>query len=125
MCNLLLLRAHVCLVLTAYKCDVMGRDCSECASLSSGEYAKYSCAFCGLTSRCVPRDTCLQNLVSAPNCPLPEIADITPLTGPWEGGTEITISGSNLGSDVDDVRSVKADGQTCRVIRDLYVVSQQ
>ena len=112
--------------MTAYKCDVMGRDCSECASRASGSYSKYGCAFCERTSRCVYRDTCLQDL--ATSCPPPEIDDIQPLSGPFEGGTDVTISGRNLGSRVEDVRGSVNVGagssvQPCVVNEDLYVIS--
>lgn len=102
----------------------MGRDCSKCASLQTNSYAKYDCAFCGLSSQCVYADTCSSGLLSS--CPPPTITDIQPLSSPLEGGTRITITGSNLGSSVDDVRrAVEVGGQPCVLVEDKYEVSQR
>lgn len=51
---------------------------------------------------------------------------IEPLSGLLEGGTLVTISGSNLGQKVEDiVRSVAVAGVPCSVIADLYEISSR
>ncbi|XP_044251246.1 plexin-B [Drosophila takahashii] len=100
-------------VVTLYKCDVLGshRDHADC-SLCVTRDPKYQCAWC--RNSCVYNETCLADndrSISAGSktaieneCPLPRIDIIKPLSGPIEGGTLITIEGSNLGIREEDVR---------------------
>lgn len=93
-----------------YKCDVLGShrehaDCSLCVTRDP----KYQCAWC--SNSCVYNETCghshsnLLNLAQVQQeCPRPRIDIIKPLSGPVEGGTLITIEGSNLGIREEDVR---------------------
>ncbi|XP_001996523.2 plexin-B, partial [Drosophila grimshawi] len=98
-----------------YKCDVLGShrehaDCSLCVTRDP----KYQCAWC--SSSCVYNETCAadsptshgfdsHNHVQLQNeCPRPRIDIIKPLSGPIEGGTLVTIEGSNLGIREEDVR---------------------
>lgn len=98
-----------------YKCDVLGShrqhaDCSLCVTRD----AKYQCAWCD--NLCVFNETCTglagdgSTSALAPynarnlECPRPRIDMIKPLSGPIEGGTLVTIEGSNLGIRAEDVR---------------------
>lgn len=102
-----------------YKCDVLGShrehaDCSLCVTRDP----KYQCAWCGST--CVYNETCRSpitihghgfdvdavsnNVLLQNECPRPRIDIIKPLSGPVEGGTLVTIEGSNLGIREEDVR---------------------
>lgn len=99
-----------------YKCDVLGShrehaDCSLCVTRDP----KYQCAWCG--NSCVYNETCsnvanehvsvmssAHALARASECPRPRIDMIKPLSGPIEGGTLVTIEGSNLGIREEDVR---------------------
>ena len=38
-------------------------------------------------------------------CPNPEVRDFHPRLGPWEGGTNVTIDGANLGKTFADIRT--------------------
>lgn len=84
-----------------YKCDVLGShrehaDCSLCVTRDP----KYQCSWCG--NSCVYNETCA---LEKPNeCPRPRIDMIKPLSGPIEGGTLVSIEGSNLGIREEDVR---------------------
>uniref|UniRef100_A0A6P4EIQ6 Plexin-B n=1 Tax=Drosophila rhopaloa TaxID=1041015 RepID=A0A6P4EIQ6_DRORH len=99
-------------IVTLYKCDVLGshRDHADC-SLCVTRDPKYKCAWC--SSSCVYNETCITDrssisaaskMASENECPLPRIDIIKPLSGPIEGGTLITIEGSNLGIREEDVR---------------------
>jgi hypothetical protein len=68
-------------------------------------------------SQCIDRNGCLfseENVCLAPNdllgnlgvksCPLPKIRNISPGNGPVNGGTEISITGTNLGTDRSEVK---------------------
>lgn len=59
-------------------------------------------------------------------CPNPEIHSFSPRTGPWEGGTNITIKGINLGKNFSDIYSgVKIAGIDCLPYRDLYLDTRE
>jgi len=89
------------LPITLYKCDILGshRDHADC-SLCVTRAKKYRCAWCG--SVCSYSEAC--PLTAATECPRPRIDVIKPLSGPMEGGTLVTIEGSNLGLKEEDVR---------------------
>lgn len=84
-----------------YKCDILGShrehaDCSLCVTRN----AKYKCTWC--TNACTYSETCQHT--AHIECPKPRIDMIKPLSGPVEGGTMVTIEGSNLGLREEDVR---------------------
>lgn len=99
--------------ITLYKCDILGShrehpDCSLCIT----RHAKYQCTWCMNT--CSHKQTCLQ---ASSECPKPRIDLIKPLSGPVEGGTLVTIEGSNLGLKEEDVRGKIHIGQTyCKLV---------
>lgn len=83
-----------------YKCEVLGShrehaDCSLCVTREP----HFECSWCG--NSCVYRDSCLNSRFT--ECPKPRIDVIKPLSGPIEGGTLVTIEGSNLGLREADV----------------------
>lgn len=101
-----------------YKCDILGSyrehaDCSLCVTRNT----KYKCTWCGNT--CSYSESC--QFTSHLECPKPRIdmvsllkplkkcllltflLQIKPLSGPIEGGTLVTIEGSNLGLKKEDV----------------------
>lgn len=100
--------------ITLYKCDVLGShkehaDCSLCVTRDP----KYQCTWCN--KQCVFNDTCIHG--AAAECPKPRIDSIKPLSGPIEGGTLVTIEGSNLGIREDDVRGkIKIGNVPCELV---------
>uniref|UniRef100_A0A8B9LS65 Sema domain-containing protein n=1 Tax=Astyanax mexicanus TaxID=7994 RepID=A0A8B9LS65_ASTMX len=86
---------------------------------------KYECVWCGgAQSSCVHRESCSQRI--ADTCPAPVIHFIEPLSGLVEGGTTLTISGSNLGQKAQDIlRSVTVAGLSCSVVPHLYEISSR
>ncbi|RWS27267.1 plexin-B-like protein, partial [Leptotrombidium deliense] len=121
---------------TLYKCHLFGShggkpDCSLCQTTAK----KYECVWC--SGQCSYVDACVET--PAPSCPPPRIDwvssvchcychcrlisrsiqsanaslavnSIHPLSGPTEGGTLVTIEGSNLGSSVEEVKDKIAIG---------------
>ncbi|CAL4079642.1 unnamed protein product [Meganyctiphanes norvegica] len=114
--------------ITLYKCGVLGahrghQDCSLCVT----RHARYRCTWCGSSCKyqphCEPwvlggggsaggiRPTLLAGpdavAVTDPRihsqCPTPRIDVIQPLMGPLEGGTLVSIEGSNLGLKKEDI----------------------
>ncbi|XP_058463896.1 plexin-B [Malaya genurostris] len=85
-----------------YKCDILGShrehaDCSLCVTREK----KYQCTWCN--NQCAYNESCTFD-THTNECPKPRIDLIKPLSGPIEGGTILTIEGSNLGIREEDVR---------------------
>ncbi|ELU10463.1 hypothetical protein CAPTEDRAFT_79871, partial [Capitella teleta] len=98
-----------------YKCEVMGADCSACSSLGETEEFKYGCWWCD--GQCAFKEWCEQERLERQlTCPKPNLEMISPLNGPKEGGTFLTITGSNLGRHRPQVdNSVTIGGKPCPV----------
>lgn len=102
-----------------YKCKVLGShrenaDCSLCMTRDS----RYECSWC--VNSCTYKHSCLHSPFA--ECPKPRIDIIKPLSGPIEGGTLVTIEGSNLGLKERDVEGKIRIGDTpCTLVN--YEVS--
>ncbi|XP_021177625.2 plexin-B1 isoform X1 [Fundulus heteroclitus] len=109
------------LYVTLYNCSVGRSDCSRCHTADQ----KYGCVWCsGPIAKCLYSDSCSEQVQQT--CPAPVIHWIEPLSGLLEGGTLVTISGSNLGQKAEDIlHSVTVAGVPCVVIPDLYEVSSR
>lgn len=137
--------------MTLYNCSVGRSDCSRCHTAEQ----KYGCVWCGAAqAACVYAQACSQPVQQT--CPAPVIHSVSvlttgfilkfkpgfprilkvfgascspqiePLSGLLEGGTLLTISGSNLGQKVEDIlQSVSVAGVPCSVIPSLYEVSSR
>lgn len=55
-------------------------------------------------------------------CPRPQIS---PLTGPREGGTRVTIEGENLGLQVKEIAYVQVAGVRCSSVPSQYVSAER
>ncbi|GAB0093919.1 Plexin_cytopl domain-containing protein [Sergentomyia squamirostris] len=112
-----------------YRCREMSDSCGVCLALSE----KYSCGWCSSSNSCEVEEQCNKQsegkvdwLNRVQTCPNPEIHSFEPKTGPWEGGTNITIRGINLGKNFSDIYSgVKIAGINCMPYADLYVDTKQ
>ncbi|KAJ3588742.1 hypothetical protein NHX12_009596, partial [Muraenolepis orangiensis] len=97
-------------------------DCSRCGTAAP----RYDCVWCGAdsASSCVFGASCSGEVTHT--CPAPVIHTIDPASGPVEGGTVVTISGSNLGQRPEDVQdSVSVAGVPCHIIHSRYQVSSR
>uniref|UniRef100_A0AAY4E0S8 Plexin-B1 n=1 Tax=Denticeps clupeoides TaxID=299321 RepID=A0AAY4E0S8_9TELE len=112
---------YPCVSVTLYNCSVGRSDCSRCHTADQ----KYSCVWCGgAQSSCVYTESCSERIEET--CPAPVIHFIEPQSGLVEGGTVVTISGSNLGQKAQDIQgSVTVAGVPCIVIPDLYEISSR
>ncbi|XP_043221511.1 plexin-A2-like isoform X2 [Amphibalanus amphitrite] len=107
-----------------YRCSEMADNCGECLALDS----KFNCGWCQTSGQCEVREAC-----AAPSwldrhqpCPDPQIHDFRPKSGPFEGGTNITITGINLGKTFSDIYDqVTVAGVPCKPIQELYVRTRQ
>ncbi|MEQ2170570.1 hypothetical protein GOODEAATRI_001633, partial [Goodea atripinnis] len=104
---------------TLFNCSVGRTDCSRCRTADP----KYGCVWCGgaVSSSCMYRDSCTDDIKHT--CPAPVIHFLDPVSGPIEGGTVVTISGSNLGQRAEDIESfVTVAGVPCNVIHSRYEI---
>ena len=79
------------------------------------------CGWCDNT--CVHTSaTCSTNLTTTPcGCLSPMITSISPDSGPTEGGTTVTINGTNLGTSFSDIISITVGSLSCTPIKDYYL----
>ncbi|XP_072222407.1 plexin-D1 [Leuresthes tenuis] len=97
-----------------YNCRVGSSDCSQCWGR---EDRGHLCGWC--ENGCKPRDDCQP---IRDQCPAPEIHKISPLRGPVEGGTLLTVQGRNLGRRAEAVR-VLIGTVPCDLLPERYTVS--
>uniref|UniRef100_A0A6A7FV03 Plexin-B-like n=1 Tax=Hirondellea gigas TaxID=1518452 RepID=A0A6A7FV03_9CRUS len=116
--------------LTLYKCGVLGAhrnhaDCSLCVTRPP----RYRCSWCGgicnFAASCPasarPFLSSHNTMPSSKTCPTPRIDMIHPLAGPVEGGTLVTIEGSNLGLREQDVHNNVFIGNVPCAVHDYHV----
>uniref|UniRef100_A0A4W6FKV3 Plexin A2 n=1 Tax=Lates calcarifer TaxID=8187 RepID=A0A4W6FKV3_LATCA len=92
-----------------YKCAAQRDSCGMCLKAER----KFQCGWCSGEGRCTLRHHCplinpyttrWLNLSSKNvKCTNPRITEVTPVAGPPEGGTRVTIHGTNLGLAFSDV----------------------
>ncbi|XP_037069862.1 plexin-A2-like [Pollicipes pollicipes] len=107
-----------------YRCSEMADNCGECLALEP----RFHCGWCQTTGQCQIRDQCAADnwLDRDQPCPNPQVHEFSPKSGPYEGGTNITITGINLGKDFGDIYDqVTVAGVPCRPIESLYVKTRQ
>lgn len=113
-----------------HRCRDMSDSCGMCLALPD----KYACGWCSSSNTCEVEDQCggrpvegkVDWLNRQQTCPNPEIQSFEPKTGPWEGGTNITIRGINLGKNFTDIYAgVKIAGIDCMPYRNRYVDTKE
>ncbi|XP_077185730.1 plexin-B3 isoform X3 [Paroedura picta] len=115
------LDSHGDLAVKLYNCSAGRSDCSRCKAAPRN----FRCVWCLLRGApsCVYSEQCPTKAV-VPTCPSPLIHSISPLTGPLEGGTSLTVTGSNLGHRFEDiVDTVMVANVLCVPDPALYLVS--
>jgi plexin A len=85
---------------------------------------------CQSSGKCEVKDKCGKDATSWLNrdqtCPNPQVTSFWPTQGPWEGGTNITIRGVNLGKEFRDIYGgITVAGIQCDPYEALYVPTEQ
>ncbi|KAK3744733.1 hypothetical protein RRG08_062381 [Elysia crispata] len=108
---------------TIYKCDVLANnECSLCINLNYTQ-RHLGCYWCH--GSCQYSSSC-RNHFSITTCPAPQIHSVWPLSGPIQGGTNITIEGSNLGAKFEDIEnSTMVANVKCEPFKSLYKPSKR
>ncbi|KAK1141586.1 plexin-A2 [Acipenser oxyrinchus oxyrinchus] len=112
-----------------YKCAAQRESCGLCLKAER----KFECGWCSGEGRCTLRQHCtpLANQwldLSSKNvkCTNPRITEVTPVAGPPEGGTRVTIHGVNLGLDFSEIiHNVQVAGVQCIPLQDGYIIAEQ
>uniref|UniRef100_A0A665VW59 Plexin-A2-like n=1 Tax=Echeneis naucrates TaxID=173247 RepID=A0A665VW59_ECHNA len=115
-----------------YKCAAQRDSCGMCLKAER----KFQCGWCSGEGRCTLRHHCPPinpyttrwlNLSSKNvKCTNPRITEVTPVAGPREGGTRVTIHGTNLGLAFSDmVGNVEVAGVKCTPVEDGYIIAEQ
>ncbi|XP_063875423.1 plexin-A1-like isoform X1 [Scylla paramamosain] len=107
-----------------YQCHLMADNCGMCLSLPE----RYRCGWCQSTSRCEVQDKCDGGswLDRERTCPIINVTDFYPKSGPWDGGTNVTIEGINLGKKIEDIyEGITVAGITCQPYRESYVKTKR
>uniref|UniRef100_A0A672MK93 Plexin A2 n=1 Tax=Sinocyclocheilus grahami TaxID=75366 RepID=A0A672MK93_SINGR len=92
-----------------YKCGAQRDSCGVCLKAER----KFQCGWCSMEGRCTLRQHCpmsnpytsrwLHLASTNVKCTNPRITEVTPVAGPPEGGTRVTIRGVNLGLSFSDM----------------------
>uniref|UniRef100_A0A669C6S4 Plexin A4 n=1 Tax=Oreochromis niloticus TaxID=8128 RepID=A0A669C6S4_ORENI len=111
-----------------YKCDAQRGSCGLCLKADP----LFGCVWCKGENRCTLKQHCanentwLEHNGINSKCTHPRITKITPLRGPREGGTLVTIHGENLGLDFREIQgNVKVAEVDCTPIREGYIPAEQ
>ncbi|XP_059397020.1 plexin-A2-like isoform X1 [Carassius carassius] len=115
-----------------YKCGAQRDSCGVCLKAER----KFQCGWCSMEGRCSLRQHCpmsnpytsrwLHLASTNVKCTNPRITEVTPVAGPPEGGTRVTIRGVNLGLSFSDmVNNVQVAGIQCSPQENGYIIAEQ
>ncbi|XP_042325939.1 plexin-A4 [Sceloporus undulatus] len=112
-----------------YKCGAMRDSCGLCLKADPD----YECGWCEDMNQCTLKQHCLiienrwlELSATGGKCTNPKITEISPIRGPREGGTRVTIRGENLGLEFRDIASrVRVAGVECDPLVDGYIPAEQ
>ncbi|XP_070559796.1 plexin-2-like isoform X1 [Ptychodera flava] len=112
---------------TLYNCSTNRRDCSECLSNITTRLP-LNCGWCGKSKKCELEELCDSDwwdFGTMNNCDPPSITQVWPMSGPFEGNTEIVVQGTNLERHASDIVSVTLANASCNHIPGRYIVSKK
>ena len=111
-----------------YNCPSLADGCSSClgANLGTG----FDCGWCDGSSddMCHVSEDCRSpaQFATAPSgCPAATITSVLPASGPPEGGTTVTITGTDLGVTYADISRVTIGSSPCITQENSYIPGTQ
>uniref|UniRef100_A0A673J068 Plexin-A4-like n=1 Tax=Sinocyclocheilus rhinocerous TaxID=307959 RepID=A0A673J068_9TELE len=112
-----------------YKCDARRESCGLCLKADP----LFGCVWCKGENRCSLKQHCphpqsmwLEHNGINSKCTHPRITKITPLRGPREGGTLVTIRGENLGLEFSEIKDhVKVADVECTPVPEGYIPNEK
>ena len=112
-----------------YNCPSLADGCSSCLGPNLG--TGFECGWCSGSSddMCRVSEDCRSpaQFATAPSgCPAATITSVLPASGPPEGGTTVTITGTDLGVTYDDIaNNVMISSSRCITQEDGYIPGRQ
>ena len=111
-----------------YNCRELENTCSSCLGRNR---LGFGCGWCS-NSECTVSEECSATFsITTDACPAPVINSIQPNRGPREGGTRVTITGTDLGASFSDILQVRLVSETgtnvsCNLAgEELYVLGRE
>ena len=110
-------------VAVLYQCSDLAMGCSSCLGQRIG--TDFQCGWCDNT--CVDVSESCSNFINvSSSCPAPVITAISPDSGPTDGGTTVTITGTDLGTSFSDIVSITVGSLNCTPVEDSsYLVGRR
>ena len=108
-----------------FDCSQLAKTCAHCLTL---EERYDGCGWCVADNRCTSKHACEQGdfwLSREKPCQNVYISDFSPKKGPIEGGTEVKISGENMGKTIEDIFEITVAGTQCKPNADSYVAGEK
>ena len=111
-----------------YNCRELENTCSSCLGRN---LLGFDCGWCS-NSECTVSEECSATFsITTDACPVPVINSIQPNRGPREGGTSVTITGTDLGASFSDILQVRLVSETgtsgsCNLAgEEMYVLGRE
>ncbi|XP_068125873.1 plexin-A2 isoform X3 [Hyperolius riggenbachi] len=112
-----------------YKCAAHRESCGLCLKADQ----KFECGWCSGEEGCTLQRHCMSNQNQwldwshrSVKCTNPRITEILTLSGPPEGGTQVTIRGVNLGLDFSEIaHNVLVAGVQCSPVEEEYIIAEK
>uniref|UniRef100_A0A7N8XWS6 Plexin-A2-like n=1 Tax=Mastacembelus armatus TaxID=205130 RepID=A0A7N8XWS6_9TELE len=115
-----------------YKCSAQRDSCGMCLRADR----KFQCGWCSGEGRCTMKQHCppispyasrwLDLSARNVKCTNPRITEVSPVAGPLEGGTLVTIQGLNLGLSFSELQgNVEVAGVQCTPQEQGYITAEQ
>uniref|UniRef100_A0A8D0CSP1 Plexin A2 n=1 Tax=Sander lucioperca TaxID=283035 RepID=A0A8D0CSP1_SANLU len=115
-----------------YKCSAQRDSCGMCLRAER----KFQCGWCSGEGRCTMKQHCppispyasrwLDLSARNVKCTNPRITEVSPVAGPLEGGTLVTIQGLNLGLSFSELEgNVEVAGMQCIPQEEGYITAEQ
>ena len=105
---------------TLYDCSQLATGCSTC--LAAVIAPSFDCGWCDPAQGCqfVGASCGSTHITQGASCPAPIITRFTPVSGPTEGGTLITIEGTDLGVVFQDIATITISTSPCTPVEATY-----
>ncbi|KAJ8257312.1 hypothetical protein GJAV_G00184240 [Gymnothorax javanicus] len=112
-----------------YKCFALRDSCGLCLKADP----RFECGWCVQERRCSLRQECtppestwMHPAVENVRCLHPKIRKVFPDTGPRQGGTQLTITGENLGLRFGDIKNgVRLGKVPCQPLQEDYISAER
>ncbi|XP_027003136.1 plexin-A1b [Tachysurus fulvidraco] len=112
-----------------YKCYALRESCGMCLKADP----RFECGWCVQDKKCSlkqecasPEQTWMHASTGNSRCTHPRITKLFPETGPRQGGTQLTITGENLGLQFRDIQNgIRIGKVACQPVEEEYISAEQ